>query len=402
MKNNINYKKYIFISIFISLILSICFFMFNEMSYKKYSYNYNLEVEKLVTIIKEKNPEFNENELIKELDNTKSDNTFRKYGIDINESSIIAENNKEHLKNSIIAVVLFLVSSLISIIIFVFYSRKKENDINNITKIIKEINKKNYELDINTMSEDELSILKNEIYKTMVNLKETTELSNSDKVNLKKSLEDISHQLKTPLTSILIMLDNLIDNPEIEKDIQNEFLKDIKLETNKINFLVQNILKLSKLDSNTIEFIKSNEKVSKLVNESIKNVDVLIDLKDIKVNKKIINDSIIDMDLVWQKEAITNLIKNAVEHSNNNSEVDIIVDSNNVYSSIKIINYNSEIDKEDLKHIFDRFYKCKNSNKDSIGIGLSLAKTIVESNNGNISVESNKDETIFEVKYYKV
>ena len=402
MKNNINYKKYILFSLIVSILFSVIFYIFNDITYKNYSYNYNLEVEKLLTIVKKNNPDIDTNEIIKELRDTSSDSTFKKYGINISDKSIIEVNNKRYKRNVIVSVLIFLISSISSILVFVRYTHKKEKEINKITNVIKEINKKNYELDINTMSEDELSILKNEIYKTMVNLKETSEISSSDKVNLKKSLEDISHQLKTPLTSILIMLDNLIDNPDMDDDTKEEFLRDIKLETNKINFLVQNILKLSKFESNTIEFIKKEESVSKLVNESIKNVDVLMDLKDIKINKKILKDSEISIDLVWQKEAITNLIKNAIEHSKDSSNVDIIVDTNNVYSSIKIINYDAEIDKKDLKHIFDRFYKCKNSNKDSIGIGLALAKSIIESSNGTITVESNKEKTIFEVKYYKI
>ncbi len=402
MKNNINYKKYILFSLLVSILFSFIFYISNDITYKNYSYNYNLEVEKLLTIVKEKNPDIDTNEIIKELKDTSSDSTFKSYGININEKSIIDANNKRHNRNKIISLCMFLISSIISILIFVIYTHKKEKEINKITNVIKEINKKNYELDIKSLSEDELSILKNEIYKTMVNLKETSEISSSDKVNLKKSLEDISHQLKTPLTSILIMLDNLIDDPDMDSNTQQDFLRDIKLETNKINFLVQNILKLSKFESNTIEFIKKEESISNLVNESIKNVDVLMDLKDIKINKKIINDSKVNIDLVWQKEAITNLIKNAIEHSKTNSNVDIIIDSNNVYSSIRIINYDAEIDKKDLKHIFDRFYKCKNSNKDSIGIGLALAKSIVESSNGTIIVESNKEKTVFEVKYYKI
>ena len=398
MKNNINYKKYILLSLLISLIFSVVFFIFNDITYKNYSYNYNLEVEKLLTIVKEKNPDIDTNEIISDLRNTSSDSTFKVYGININNESIIKVNNERHKKNIIISLCIFIVSSLVSIFIFLRYTHRKEKEINNITSVIKEINKKNYELDINTMSEDELSILKNEIYKTMVNLKETSELSTSDKVNLKKSLEDISHQLKTPLTSILIMLDNLIDDTDMDKETREDFLRDIKLETNKINFLVQNILKLSKFESNTIEFKKHEESVSTLVSESIKNVDVLMDLKNININKSIINDSKINIDLMWQKEAITNLIKNAIEHSKENSKVDIIVDTNNVYSSIKIINYDALIDSKDLKNIFKRFYKCKNSNKDSIGIGLALAKSIIESSNGTITVESNKEKTIFEVK----
>ena len=126
------------------------------------------------------------------------------------------------------------------------YNHKREKDIKDIAKCIEEINKKNYELEIDSISEDELSILKNEIYKTTIMLKEAADNSTKDKINLKKSLEDISHQLKTPLTSILVMLDNIIEDPDMDSSIRNDFIVDIKRNVNNINFLVQTLLKLSK------------------------------------------------------------------------------------------------------------------------------------------------------------
>ena len=113
------------------------------------------------------------------------------------------------------------------------------------------------------------------------------------------------------------------------------------------------------------------------------------------------NDKIL-CDKTWQIEAITNIIKNAVDHSLNDSKVIIDVSSNNVYSMIEIKNFGDVIDKDDIKHIFERFYKGKNATSDSIGIGLSLSKTIIEEDNGNISVNSNKEETIFTIKYFKI
>ena len=115
--------------------------------------------------------------------------------------------------------------------------------------------------------------------------KETAENSNKEKLELKNSLEDISHQLKTPLTSILIMLDNLIDDPDMDKDTREDFIKDIKREINNINFLVQSILKLSKLDTNTIKFIKKENDLENIVNQAIKNVSMLSDLKMVKKQK---------------------------------------------------------------------------------------------------------------------
>ena len=255
--------------------------------------------------------------------------------------------------------------------------------------------------DICSFLEDELSILKNELYKTTVMLRELADNSLNDKRELKKALEDISHQLKTPLTSILIILDNLIDDPEMDKDIREDFIKDIKREINGINFLVQSILKLSKLDTNTINFIEDEIELNKIVIEAIKNVSMLSDLRNVNVNLKIKSNSVIKCDFKWQVEAISNILKNCIEHSNENSDVIVIIEDNKVYSKIIIKDNGGGIAKEDLPHIFERFYKGKNATSDSIGIGLSLAKTIIEKDNGTISVQSSDKGSIFEIKYFK-
>ena len=400
MKNNINYKRYFIISLLISLLCVIVFFLFNIYSYKTYSYYYNEKIDDIVSNIKEVYPEVNEEELVRNILKDNDTSILKKYTTRTN--SYLNINNKIFIINIIIALVIFILPLVLLFIIFTIYNYKKEKEINSVIKIIKEINKRNYDLKIDIQSEDELSILKNEIYKTMINLKEDSDSNKQERVELKKSLEDISHQLKTPLTSILIMLDNIIDNPKMDIDTKEDFLKDIKKEIININFLVQNILKLSKFESNTIEFNNEPTKLEDLVKKSIKNLELISDLKNVKIITKGNTNNLVSIDPIWQKEAVTNIIKNAIEHSKENTNVDVLISDNNVYASIAIINYGETIDSKDIKHIFERFYKSKNSNKDSIGIGLPLAKTIIEKNNGNLSVESKDDVTKFEIKYYKV
>lgn len=403
MKNKIKLKKYLFASFFVVVCLLVITLIFNIYEYHKYTVNFNKKISSIVRIVKDKYPLLSDDEVM-EILNSNIDNysfDFSVYGIDINDSSIVINNDRLHYKFLIInsSFLLFVVGLLF--IIFFRYIKSEEREINNITNYIEKINQGDYSLNIDSISEDELSILKNEIYKTTVKLREVANNSDIDKVNLKKSLEDISHQLKTPITSILIMLDNLIDDVNMDSSTREEFIIDIRREIININFLVQAILKLSKFDSNTVNFIKNDVNASSIVKEAVKNVSMLCDLKNISVDISG-NDSVINCDLKWQIEAVTNILKNAIDHSVDGSQVQVEYRKYNIYTEIKITDFGEGISSKDLKHIFERFYKGSNATSDSIGIGLALAKSIIEADNGSVSVSSDKSGTCFTIKYFKI
>ncbi len=404
MKNKIRLKQYFISTFVVSICLFVLFLALNIYEYHTYTNNFNNKIGAIINVIKDKYPEITDKEIITILnsDNFESNDFFTKYGIDINNRSVLLKNDKDYHTFLIINMSFLIISIVTLLIVFIRYNHKKENDIKEIIKCIEQINKKNYELQIDSISEDELSILKNEIYKTTIMLKESAENSNKDKMNLKKSLEDISHQLKTPLTSILVMLDNIIEDSDMDINIRNDFVRDIKRNVVNINFLVQALLKLSKFDANTVHFIKKEYNLKNIVNESIKNVSTLCDLRNINIELNIKDNSKIVCDSKWQIEAITNILKNAIDHSKDNSSVTINLDNNSVYSLIEIVDKGEGISKKDISHIFERFYKGENATSDSIGIGLALAKTIIEEDNGNISVESNKNGTKFTIKYFKL
>ncbi len=317
-------------------------------------------------------------------------------------SGIILQNEKYFTIFLLLNLIFIILFSILMLAIFLKYNYSKDKKLQEITKYIEEINNKNYKLNINDNTEDELSILKNEIYKTTVMLKEMAENSKKDKVKLKDSLSDISHQLKTPLTSITIMLDNILDNPQMDEKTRTQFIKNIKREIINLNFLVNSLLKLSKLDANSVKFINKEEYIEHLINESIKNVSSICDLKNIEIEVKGNNQIKIKCDVKWQIEAITNILKNAIEHSKENSKINVEYEQNKIYSKIEITDYGVGIDKKDLKFIFNRFYKGKNASSESIGIGLALAKSIIESNNGDICAKSELGKgTKFIIKYFK-
>ena len=404
MKNKLRLKQYITSTLIVFICLFVMFLILNIYEYKTYTKNFNNKISAIITLVKDKYPEITDKEIIEIINSNKQsdDSFFLKYGIDIDNKAVLLENDKSY-HTFLIINMSFLIITIASLCILYFrYNYKRKNDIKDIIKYIEQINRRNYELEIDTISEDELSILKNEIYKTAVMLKEAALNSNKDKLNLKKSLEDISHQLKTPLTSILVLLDNLIDEPDMDSSIRNDFIIDIKRNVININFLVQALLKLSKFDANTVHFIKKENDLEMIVKEAIKNVSTLCDLRNINIKLNTLENAKVECDAKWQIEAITNIIKNAIEHSKDNSSIIINIDNNRVYSKIEVIDFGDGISKRDIKHIFERFYKGENAASNSIGIGLALAKTIIEEDRGTIAVESNESNTKFTIKYFKL
>ena len=404
MNNKIGLKKAVFASLIIIIVISILFEIVAIFQYKSYTRNFNQKFETIISNIMDKYPNVNINEIMDILNKENNSKTeiFKNYGINLKDDSILIKNDKLFIRFSIINLCFISCLAIIVLIIFMKYNKQKDKKLQEITKYIEEINNKNYKLDIEDNSEDELSILKNEIYKTTVMLNEVAENSTKDKTNLKDSLSDISHQLKTPLTSISVLLDNIIENPQMDNKTRNEFIKDIKREITNINFLVSSLLKLSKLDVNSVKFVNKDVFVADIIDDVIKNVSVLCDLKNIEIKVKGNTNIKLNCDFKWQVEALTNILKNCVEHSNENSNINIMVEKNNVYTKIEIKDYGNGIDKDDLPHIFERFYKGKNASNESVGIGLALAKSIIENNNGYISVDSKIGVgSTFIIKYFK-
>lgn len=396
-------KKIIISYVLIILSFILAFNIFYIKLNDKNRIRYNQTLNSIIYQVSIKYPLVNNKDIIEILDGKViSQNVLKEYGIDIDDDYLILNSKKDYIQSLIINNTIIIIFIILFILISFINKKNQSKKIKEITNLIEQINRKNYYLNIDNNTEDELSILKNEIYKTTVMLKEEAYNSNKDKDNIKKSIEDISHQLKTPLTSISIMLDNIIDDPDMDANVRNDFINDINREINNINFLVKSLLKLSRFDINAVNYNNDFNNIKLIVNKVVNNVSTLSDLKNIKVNINIQDDFNLYCDFNWQVEALTNIVKNSIEHSFKDKNIIINASDEKLYSKIEIINYGIGINDKDIKHIFDRFYKGENSNEDSFGIGLSLAKTIIEKNNGKISVSSKEnDKTIFTIKYYK-
>ena len=390
MKNSPELKKTVFIIIDIIIIAVILFEFFYIFEYRKYTDNFNIKINSIINKVLSEYPDISKQEIIEVLnsnDNAKND-ILKEYGIDLSNDSIVLQNDNLFFSFSILNILIIVFISIIVLIVFLRYNKNKDKKISEITRYIEEINNKNYKLDIDDNKEGELSILKNEVYKTTVMLKEFAENSLKDKILLKDSLSDISHQLRTPLTSMNIMLDNLIYDKNMSENLKQEFIKDIRRETINISFLVESLLKLSRLDANSVKFISKEVYIKDILEEAIKNVSVLADLKNIEILCFGSEDIKINCDKKWQVEAITNILKNAIEYSYENSKIEINSMQNKIYTKLEIKDFGKGISEEDLPHIFERFYKSKNSLGESAGIGLALAKSIITNANGYITAES--------------
>ena len=384
-----------------SIFILICIIVFSILTiyqYHTYITTVNTTIENIVDEIRAQYPQVSEEKLI----NKKDASTLKKYGYTDNKVAYIKELEKSMKHSTIINLTVLIFIGIIGILILLLANKKQEKKIEEINHYLKTINNRNYQLKIEENTEDELSKLRNELYKTTVLLKESAENSEQEKINLSNSLADISHQLKTPLTSIRILLDNINENPQMDKQTKKEFLNEISKQIDWISSLTISLLKLAKFDSGSIVMNDEMVDVTKLMNEVISNLDILLDLKNIQIIKKYDNKATIKADYKWQIEALTNILKNAIEHSKENSKIIITTINTSVFTKIIIQDEGEGIDSKDIKHIFERFYKAQNSSDNSVGIGLSLAKNIIEKNNGMINCKSEiGNGTEFIVKYMK-
>lgn len=367
------------------------------------------ELENIVGAIMTKYPELSETELMEALKDRTGDasvgrDILTKYGYDEDYYKInfLNERNRLFVWNG---VVLFLMIVSVMVVFLVYHSRQNSK-IKEIADYLSELNKKNYDLKTGENDEDDLTMLRNEIYRTTRLLRETSEYENRLNADLSRSMEDISHQLRTPLASITIMLDNIYDDPDMPVDMRQDFIRSISMQISWMSSLVNSMLKLAKFDAGTIKLNAKPVDVEELLEDCLNRLSVIIELKNVDVSVKNENNKQERVtfigDYKWEREALSNIIKNAVEHSEQGSKVWIDYSQNAVYTEILIRDEGEGMSDEDLKHIFERFYKAKNASAESIGIGLSLAKCIVEADNGDIKVESKKGEsTVFRIQYMK-
>ena len=358
----------------------------------------------LVSAVREKYPDLSDKEIIDSIssptDTDKTEKMLRSYSI--TESDWLALPNEGNAAALVIGgTTICLLTGAALLLILMLYDRRQKRLTEELTHYLSRLNHGEYDLDISSNGEDAFSRLKNEIYRTTVRLREQSESSRQDKLNLKNSISDISHQIKTPLTSISVMLDRISNDRDMPEDIKHKLLTDVKHSSNYIIFLVQSLLTLSRLDADSITMKQEEVSVGELFGICRERTEILAELGEVKVRVLRCGNFSLTCDKKWMSEAITNILKNCIEHTQPGGCVTMSASQNKLFTEITVKDNGSGIPADELPHIFERFYKGSGSDENSIGIGLSLAKAIIEKNNGYINVKSNVGEgSFFTIKLF--
>ncbi|WP_105300354.1 sensor histidine kinase [Anaerococcus marasmi] len=274
-------------------------------------------------------------------------------------------------------------------LLYYFLERRKKNRINELIDLIENMKNQDYKI---PMKQDDFSILEDKIYKLFIEIVEAKETTTKNSEKQIEYLEDIAHQIKTPITSMLFSIENLeMDFPD------NGDIEILKRQTIRLNSLSDILLKLSSLDANKNLMKKEQVRLDELVDYALDSLNLK---RSIKIEKRTdLKENSIIGDFYWLAEALINIVKNA-DNRPTCDKIKILSHKNPLYTSLIIEDNGGGIEKENMKKIFKRFYKTPDSN--GFGIGLAMAKTIVEKNNGEISVSNTNSGAIFEIKFYNV
>lgn len=390
--------------------LSLCFFWliyftisfsFISKSYICFKKQIILNNEMIVGTVLQ-NGEANVSDIVAALkkENFTSSNILAQYGLENLESlDYLPSMKKIKQKYFLGGGFITLISAFFFSFLYLKVVRKKQKQYQLLDEYFYNLLYNDQHIHFNKVVDDDFTTVQNDIIKVTRRLQNALANEEKTKNELSKTLADISHQLKTPLTSLAIINDALkYDNIlEEQKDV---FLKEQERTMNHMQILITTLLKVSQIENGMIPLKKEPHDLRKVIDKSLLNLDYLITAKELKIEKDI-PKSIITMDKYWLGEALTNIIKNACEHSFDGGKISITVKKNPIYVSLEIKDYGEGIKKCDLPHLFERFYCCQN-NKDSVGIGLNLTKSILDKMNATVKVKSEYGKyTIFEIHFFE-
>ncbi|MBR6257527.1 MAG: HAMP domain-containing histidine kinase [Lachnospiraceae bacterium] len=265
--------------------------------------------------------------------------------------------------------------------------RKLEKQIRELTDYITKVQDHAALPEIAEITEGSIGILQSEIYKVVTILREQYSSEHKQKKYMSDMMSDISHQFKTPLTAISLMTE-LLMAPGVSEEQRLEYAGKIDSQINKMTWLIRNLLTLSQLEAGVLEMKAEQVVLKDMMDDISDSLSVLAEVAEVETEFSVPGMIKIKADKHWLREALSNIIKNCIEHTPAGGHVKISATQNNIYTSLVIEDNGKGIDKEHLPHIFERFYKAGNSSPNSVGIGLAMAKQIINSHGGRIEVES--------------
>lgn len=253
-------------------------------------------------------------------------------------------------------------------------------------------------LPIREYSEGELSILANQMQKLTLRLTESAEAMRKEKVFLADSLADISHQLRTPLTAMNLTT-SMLRSPSLTEEKRMELTGELRNLLARTDWLVETLLKLSKLDAGTVKLTRQNVSVGQLIQRAAQPIAIAMELRSQSLEIDC-GEEVLLCDPVWTAEALGNILKNCMEHTPENGKISIAVNQNPLFTQIDVEDTGSGFDPKDIPHLFERFYKGSNASQNSYGIGLALARTVITAQDGTIQAMNRETGARFVIKFY--
>lgn len=298
----------------------------------------------------------------------------------------------------IMTAALLMASVYISLELFFAYKRYKNTE--KLSIAIDKILHGSDEFNFEEFDEGEFAVLSSEVYKMTMRLRQQKTALQNDKEYLSNSIADISHQVKTPLTSLNLIV-SMLSKEDVTPERKHELVHEMRELLVRIDWLITTLLKMSKLDAGTARFRTEEISVLKLIKAATEPLMIPIELRGQELKLEVPDKVYFSGDFSWTSEAVANIVKNCMEHTANGGELSVSASENALFTEIIIKDNGSGIAKEDLPHIFERFYKGKNSDEKSYGIGLALARMIIVSQNGTVKAENRRQGAKFTIRFYK-
>ena len=304
--------------------------------------------------------------------------------------------------NPFLILSIVLAVTVIALVIYIVLDKiKRKKEIDELIEFLTKVQDRDTFPELGLEAEGRMLILRSEIYKLASTLQEQYSGEVKKNVYMADMLSNISHQIKTPLTAINLMTDAL-KNGNLDEVQRRRCIANIESQADHITWLIRTLLALAEIDAGVLVLKKEDVSVKDIMGGIISSIAIEADIRDVEIKTAVPADNSISCDRRWMSEAFSNIIKNSLQHTEPGGFISISSEETNLSVNIRIEDNGCGISKKDLPHIFERFYHGGRSDPNSNGIGLSLAKQIINSQNGTVSCVSEEGKgTVFEIKIYK-